>query len=352
MSEQSEVLFVYLGKKGGVTSQALDLMEIAKNNLISTTLLLARDNSDLSEAEKGEHNIIELDISHRLNLLNLFKLISARSKFLHIDSRIMPRVTIFMMPHPWDLWLLRRKNSLIKHSKVVRVIHDATPHDGEYWPRRHSILCRIKSSDSVIFHSTYVKNQTKVDSINRNNLVLPLIYLPKVKSDVKKFDFLFIGRGKKYQGVDRLSEIVDEIETLMPSARVHISLGGQSFLGGGNNVEISDRWLTETEFNELVSSSLVVILPYVSASQSGIIAKALAHGVPVVATDVGGIKEQIRVGLDGEIVGSLEPKSIARVAIKVLSQLDKYSPSNDHDVEIWNRYFEELFVHINGWTNP
>ena len=58
-------------------------------------------------------------------------------------------------------------------------------------------------------------------------------------------------------------------------------------------VTVENRWVPETEIGALLAWSDALILPYREASQSGVAAAALAAGRPVIATCVGGLREQL-----------------------------------------------------------
>lgn len=59
------------------------------------------------------------------------------------------------------------------------------------------------------------------------------------------------------------------------------------------NVKILDRFLERSEFTRLLESATVVVLPYTHFdAQSGILAKAVAAQLPIVASDLPSLKEQ------------------------------------------------------------
>ncbi|WP_348535839.1 glycosyltransferase family 4 protein [Kocuria sp. JC486] len=71
------------------------------------------------------------------------------------------------------------------------------------------------------------------------------------------------------------------------------------------SVEILDRFLERSEFTQLLEGAAVVVLPYTHFdAQSGILAKAVAAGLPIVASDLPSLKEQ---------AGSHEPALFADV---------------------------------------
>lgn len=58
-------------------------------------------------------------------------------------------------------------------------------------------------------------------------------------------------------------------------------------------VRLEDRFLTRAEFTRALEGAAVVVLPYTHFdAQSGILAKAIAAGLPVVASDLGSLREQ------------------------------------------------------------
>lgn len=73
-----------------------------------------------------------------------------------------------------------------------------------------------------------------------------------------------------------------------------------------------------------LGASSVVATPYRDATQSGAIASARAMGVPVVATEVGGLPESVRPGIDGELVAPGDPVALADALAKVAANADAY----------------------------
>jgi glycosyltransferase involved in cell wall biosynthesis len=61
-----------------------------------------------------------------------------------------------------------------------------------------------------------------------------------------------------------------------------------------------------------------VVLPYIDASQSGIIPLAYSFKKPVVVTDVGSIPESVDDGVTGFIVPPKDPAALAEAILKLL----------------------------------
>jgi glycosyltransferase involved in cell wall biosynthesis len=62
---------------------------------------------------------------------------------------------------------------------------------------------------------------------------------------------------------------------------------------------------------QLVAGADAVVLPYREASQSGVAPMAHGLGVPVVATPVGGLAEQLRDGVDGVLARDMTAQALA-----------------------------------------
>jgi glycosyltransferase involved in cell wall biosynthesis len=85
---------------------------------------------------------------------------------------------------------------------------------------------------------------------------------------------------------------------LIAGAGIKKSLFGKNI---PKNVHQIDKWLTEAEIWGLIENSKGLILLYEEATQSGVAAIAINLGIPVLSTNVGGLKEQLE-GVPNAIV--------------------------------------------------
>jgi glycosyltransferase involved in cell wall biosynthesis len=81
-----------------------------------------------------------------------------------------------------------------------------------------------------------------------------------------------------------------------------------------------DHYVPNEEVGIYFRAADVAVLPYRSASQSGIIQIAYAHGLPVVTTRVGGLPEAVAEGESGLMVPPQNPKVLAEACIKFFKE--------------------------------
>jgi glycosyltransferase involved in cell wall biosynthesis len=70
-------------------------------------------------------------------------------------------------------------------------------------------------------------------------------------------------------------------------------------LGVVDRVELRDGFVSNEEAALLFTAADASLLPYRSATQSGVVQLSFAYGVPVIATAVGGLVHAVSDGVDG-----------------------------------------------------
>jgi len=88
------------------------------------------------------------------------------------------------------------------------------------------------------------------------------------------------------------------------------------------NIILNTNYIEDSQVSKYFSSADVCVLPYRSATQSGISSISYHFEVPMITTDVGGLRETIGERGTGVIMENGEPATIAR-AIE-----DYFAPEN------------------------
>ncbi len=93
-------------------------------------------------------------------------------------------------------------------------------------------------------------------------------------------------------------------------------------LGLSEAVEARFHYITDDEIAEVFGKAQVCVLPYKSATQSGVIATAYSFQMPVIASDVGGLSEYISEGDTGLLVPPNNPEALAAALIRFFEEED------------------------------
>lgn len=135
---------------------------------------------------------------------------------------------------------------------------------------------------------------------------------------------LFFGFVRPYKG---LEYAIRSLPLILSKYRVTLIVAGEIWsgrreikkligqLGLHEHVRLVDRYIANEEISLYFSAADLLLLPYVSATQSGIAQIAYAQEVPVVATRVGGLLDVVKHGQTGYLVEPASPTAIAEAVI-------------------------------------
>jgi glycosyltransferase involved in cell wall biosynthesis len=231
-----------------------------------------------------------------------------------------PDLAICAQPGPLDLLMAAALHRL--KIPFVVVVHDADAHPGDGFPMQMGLqraLCR--RANAVASLTAHVGNRL-IEQQLAGTPGRPLIRLwhppirytfaPRHDAAPGTFRLLSFGRLLPYKGLDLLADSLKLLGS-RPDLIVRVVGSGPesrelSDLRAIPGVTVENRWVPEDEVGALFSWADAVVLPYREASQSGVAAVALAANRYVIATNVGGLAEQ----LDGEKLAILcEPNALS-----------------------------------------
>ena len=176
-----------------------------------------------------------------------------------------------------------------------------------------------------------VQQYSKGKKVYRSEFPVYDCYKQSETTDVKKIkqDFgfeedslvlLFFGYVRKYKGLDILIEAFPQILSQHPNARLLIV--GEFYddpkeyfdlikkLKIEKQVKVINQFVPNEDVAKYYQVSDLVILPYRSATQSGILNVAYGFNKPVIVTDVGGLAEFVDEGKTGFVVKPNSPDTI------------------------------------------
>ena len=309
---------VYWGSKGGGPRQLLNLIDSSHDSDDGLFFYISSNNELITEIESRPITNLEVNQlpTKVFQVLLNFRLRNRTIKKMMEDfeKNEITRV-YFLLPHPWDLSLAKR---IIKQGgiEVWRGIHDVRRHPGDLWPTGLTIQKLISYSTSLVCFSEHIEKK-----LIKSGKPLVRSFLFEVNQEPKYMSsegsVLFVGRIRKYKGLDLLAKSWPLVSDPKKSLTV-AGKGADTSRLQQVGANIVDKWLSNSEIEDLIRNSKLVVLPYIEASQSGVIALAHSLSTPVVVTPVGGLIDQISVGKNGLIARTISPKSLAEAIDEAL----------------------------------
>lgn len=226
-------------------------------------------------------------------------------------------VVYFESLHTWNLSIMMMSGK----AKTYQVIHEVIPHEGDSQVKMVDLMNKavVKFADTIVLRNkTYIQ-----DLIDRYGIGAERVkYLelwrryPSYTKPVHNGSALFFGRINPYKGADNLLEIVrlcpdiqfDVIGRVDPQMQDVVDQ-----LAKEKNVKLNNDYVTDAEMREAFINCDWAIVPYNSASQSGIIIDAYKYSRPVIAFAVGAIPEQVDDGKSGYLVAAGDNQKFAEM---------------------------------------
>lgn len=251
-----------------------------------------------------------------------------------------PDLVILQWWHPYFAPCYRLlETSIGKKIKKLFICHNVFPHERFPLDRFLTRLV-LKGGDSFIVHSesdaddlltikpnarfkknphpTY--NMFKIRDMSKEQARVEL-GIP----DQEKV-LLFFGFVREYKGLKYLLHAMPETKSKIPNIRLMVvgSFGGdkEDYVKIVNEHGISDcvcmidGYTPDNEVEKYFAACDLVVCPYESATQSGIVQIAYGFEKPVIATNVGGLPDVVADGKTGYVVEPRNPKALAEAVVK------------------------------------
>ncbi|MBO4636381.1 MAG: glycosyltransferase [Clostridiales bacterium] len=258
-----------------------------------------------------------------------------------------PDMVIIQWWHPYfSPCYISMAGKLGKFTKVMFICHNVFPH--ERFPMDRFLTKRVLSKgDMFIVHSEE----------DRKDLMSIVPDAPVIRSPLPVFDMfggkdltktqartavgedpdckmiLFFGFVRKYKGLMHLINAMPAVHEALPDARLYIAgdfgddrdeyIRRAEDSGILSYTTIREGYIPDKEAGKYFAACDLVVLPYESATQSGIVQTAFSFGKPVVVTNVGGLPEVVEDGRTGYIVPPQDPKAIAERIVKFFTEDDR-----------------------------
>ena len=211
----------------------------------------------------------------------------------------------------------------------------------------------LMSSESMTtFGRLYPQYKEKAVMVTLGAHLPEAVETKPTEVNVENDYLLFFGRIDKYKGIGNLLSAYQKIsDRAIP---LIIAGGGQfteeekSLIAQCGNLTVANRYISDGEMKWLFHHMTAAVLPYIEATQSGIIPLAYLFGKPVVVSDVAGLTQFVVDGKTGVICNTKSDWERALVEMTP-------STAKAHEDEIrtyyasnmdWNTNIRELFAKI------
>lgn len=215
--------------------------------------------------------------------------------------------------------------AMMMRKPLVYTVHDPLPHRGAPLRIRISNAVMSKAADAVVVLTKYGRTQLLAQGFEpRKVFLIPLgpysLLAKRRRKGVRTENLmLFFGRIEPYKGLEVLLSAFLSVSGELPGWKALIAGAGSlpEALRGADpdRVQVVNHFLSDDEVSGIMLRSRLVVLPYLEATQSAVIATAYAFGKPVIVTRVGGLPEMVIHGKTGLVVPPNNPRELARAML-------------------------------------
>ena len=274
------------------------------------------------------------DTNYWINTANPFNLVTVVKKI----NKLKPDVVIIQWWHPYFApcyWILSK---CLRNTKRLFVCHNVFPHERFPMDKRLTKMT-LKNGDCYIVQSkqdeedlkTIIREPVYERTVHPTYNAFKFEELSKAKarkligSGIQDRIILFFGFVREYKGLKYLINAMPiirenffDVKLLVvgdfgEDKQAYIDLIAKNQVT--DIIEIHDGYIPDREVGKYFAASDVVVLPYVSATQSGIVQIAFGFEKPVIVTDVGGLPDVVVNGKTGYVVEAQNPLRLAEAVV-------------------------------------
>jgi len=221
--------------------------------------------------------------------------------------------------------------SRIQRAKTIFICHNVLPHEPKPFVKTLTLMA-LKNGRGFVVHAN---EEAQILSSILPNAVVAHTPLPALdvfpSKNVSKAEarqklgldgrvILFFGLVRKYKGLIDLLQALALLKDLNITCLVvgEFYDDKQAYLteidriGITNSVRLIDEYVANEDVEQYFVASDIVVLPYRSATQSGVVQVAYRFDRPVIATNVGGLPEAVQDGKSGYLVPPENPVELSK----------------------------------------
>ena len=207
-----------------------------------------------------------------------------------------------------------------KGSKFIQHVHEPYVIDKSAYEISHRLMLYafemaqsrlLQSTDIAVVSSDEAKNlfEKKYPEFDGELVFIPLLYedfgARAVPMEKRRYS-TFVGPLSSAKGRDIFLQLVDYMQRQRKDTEfllISRGRGGDKTTRQFRNLKIhSEERISDDEIGSLFHQSVVTLAPYKTARQSSVVATSFMYGVPVLASDISGLREVINHKTTGYLV--------------------------------------------------
>jgi len=224
-------------------------------------------------------------------------------------------ISIQTFVHPW----MNVINKWISPKHKMAIMHDPLAHSGE--DKLNVILSKLQYAyipEIIVLTKSFIPEVIKRYHKKEKNIYYIRHGLfsayknetvtSKSLSVSENINFVFFGRVEKYKGIEVLLNAYLRLEKKYDNVKLSVWGSGNiteytNVIRNIKNIDLQNRFIEDNEIASLfLLPNSVLVLPYLDATQSGVAPIAIDFLVPIIATNSGGLREQLNDGKIGLFV--------------------------------------------------
>lgn len=258
-----------------------------------------------------------------------------------------------------------------KHCKVISILDNVVPHEQRFFDTPLTKYFLSGSDGSVTLCEAVSKDLLRLRPDAEFRVIQHPLYshfgerIPREEAsrklglDPKRKTILFFGLIRLYKGLDILLEAFEKLPE-----DYQLIIAGEPYgsfdryqkiidrIAKPERIHMSLKYIKDSEVSVFFSAADIAVLPYRSATQSGISSVAYHFEVPMIVTDVGGLKETVGDTGTGIVAPGCTPQAIMHEIERYFAepQLKQSFITNirkEKERLSWKSFSEQLIDFIN-----
>ena len=225
-----------------------------------------------------------------------------------------------------------------KHCKVISILDNVIPHEPHFFDTPLTKYFLKGSSGSVTLCEAVSKDLLKIQPQSHYTVIQHPLYShfgqKKDRAEAEKKlglqpgrkNILFFGLIRTYKGLDILLEAFGKL-----SEDYQLIIAGEPYgsfdkyqqiidrLPNRDRIRMNLKYIKDSEVKDYFSAADLAVLPYRSATQSGISSVSYHFEVPMIVTDTGGLRETIGDRGTGIVADECTPECILKEILRFFS---------------------------------